>query len=102
MLSREANWRAALWVGVGLTVLGPALGFVGTLFGMQRSFERIERMKAPTPQQLREGVYESVSFTTIGVAFGAAGVLLLLVALWRLSRLRELRDAEALAQEPWR
>lgn len=81
---------------------GPVLGFGGSLLAMQHSFTRIGKLNAPTPGQLAEGVYESMSYTAIGFGFGAAGVLLLLLALWRLACLRAQLHERSFAQESWR
>ncbi len=50
--------------------LGPLLGLLGTVTGMITSFQKIESLKAPTPGDLAEGVYESLVNTTMGL-FGA-------------------------------
>jgi biopolymer transport protein ExbB/TolQ len=102
MEAREASWIAAMWTGVALVVLGPLVGIGGTVLGMRRSFEVIERMKAPTPEQLAGGVHDSMAFTLLGCAIAAAGVVLAVVAFVRLQRLREARAAIAIEQESWR
>ena len=53
-----------------LSLLGnvaPLLGLLGTVTGMITSFQKIEQMKAPTPGDLAEGVYESLVNTTMGL-----------------------------------
>ncbi len=50
--------------------LGPLLGLLGTVTGMITAFQKIESLKAPTPGDLAEGVYESLVNTTMGL-FGA-------------------------------
>lgn len=53
-----------------LSLLGnvaPLLGLLGTVTGMITSFQRIEQLKAPTPGDLAQGVYESLVNTTIGL-----------------------------------
>lgn len=53
-----------------LSLLGnvaPLLGLLGTVTGMITSFQRIETLKAPTPGDLAEGVYESLVNTTMGL-----------------------------------
>ena len=49
---------------------GPLLGLLGTVTGMISSFQKIEQMKAPTPGDLAEGVYESLVNTTLGLFIG--------------------------------
>ncbi|MFO1009098.1 MAG: MotA/TolQ/ExbB proton channel family protein [Planctomycetota bacterium] len=49
---------------------GPLLGLLGTVTGMISSFQKIEQMKAPTPGDLAEGVYESLVNTTMGLFIG--------------------------------
>jgi biopolymer transport protein ExbB len=49
---------------------GPLLGLLGTVTGMITSFQKIEQMKAPTPGDLAEGVYESLVNTTMGLFIG--------------------------------
>lgn len=53
-----------------LSLLGnvaPLLGLLGTVTGMITSFQKIEKMKAPTPGDLASGVYESLVNTTMGL-----------------------------------
>jgi biopolymer transport protein ExbB len=50
--------------------MGPLVGLLGTVTGMITSFQKIESMKAPTPGDLAEGVYESLVNTTLGLAIG--------------------------------
>jgi len=47
--------------------LAPLLGLLGTVTGMITSFQKIEKMKAPTPADLATGVYESLVNTTMGL-----------------------------------
>jgi biopolymer transport protein ExbB len=50
--------------------MAPLLGLLGTVTGMISSFQKIEQMKAPTPGDLAEGVYESLVNTTLGLFIG--------------------------------
>lgn len=50
--------------------IGPLLGLLGTVTGMITSFQRIEKLKAPTPKDLASGVYESLVNTTMGLFIG--------------------------------
>jgi biopolymer transport protein ExbB len=47
--------------------LGPLIGLLGTVTGMVSSFQKIEKIKAPTPKDLAVGVYESLVNTTMGL-----------------------------------
>jgi biopolymer transport protein ExbB len=50
--------------------IGPLLGLLGTVTGMITSFQKIEKLKAPTPKDLASGVYESLVNTTMGLFIG--------------------------------
>jgi biopolymer transport protein ExbB len=50
--------------------IAPLVGLLGTVTGMITAFQKIESMKAPTPGDLAEGVYESLVNTTLGLAIG--------------------------------
>jgi biopolymer transport protein ExbB len=50
--------------------IGPLLGLLGTVTGMITAFQRIEKLKAPTPKDLASGVYESLVNTTMGLFIG--------------------------------
>lgn len=50
--------------------VGPLLGLLGTVTGMITSFQKIEKLKAPTPKDLASGVYESLVNTTMGLFIG--------------------------------
>jgi biopolymer transport protein ExbB len=50
--------------------IGPLLGLLGTVTGMITAFQKIERLKAPTPKDLASGVYESLVNTTMGLFIG--------------------------------
>lgn len=50
--------------------IGPLLGLLGTVTGMITSFQKIEKLKAPTPKDLATGVYESLVNTTMGLFIG--------------------------------
>jgi len=50
--------------------VGPLLGLLGTVTGMITSFQKIEKLKAPTPKDLATGVYESLVNTTMGLFIG--------------------------------
>lgn len=75
-----------LWTGLVLAVLGPAAGLVGTVLGMLASFREIETQRVPTPDDLAVGVNMSLIATTAGLLVGAVGIVLLIVAVIRLSR----------------
>lgn len=75
-----------LWTGLALTVLGPTAGLVGTVLGMIASFQKIETLKAPSPDDLAVGVYGSMIATAAGLLVGCIGVALLITAVIRLSR----------------
>ncbi|MBL8858985.1 MAG: MotA/TolQ/ExbB proton channel family protein [Planctomycetes bacterium] len=50
--------------------IGPLLGLLGTVTGMITAFQKIEKLKAPTPKDLATGVYESLVNTTMGLFIG--------------------------------
>jgi biopolymer transport protein ExbB len=50
--------------------IGPLLGLLGTVTGMITAFQKIEKLKAPTPKDLATGVYESLVNTTLGLFIG--------------------------------
>lgn len=50
--------------------IGPLLGLLGTVTGMITAFQKIEKLKAPTPKDLASGVYESLVNTTMGLFIG--------------------------------
>ena len=56
------------------------------------SFRVIESQAAPTPEQLGVGVSISLIATTVGLALGCVGVVLLVFSLWQLTRLRRSYD----------
>lgn len=79
------RWNVFLAVGIVLA-MGPALGLLGTLFGMVYSFDRIRTLKAPTPGDLTAGVNLSLVATTLGLLAGAVGVPLVVVSCMRLAK----------------
>ena len=80
------KWRGVLALGILLT-LGPVLGFVGTVFGMLYSFDRIESLKAPTPGDLAIGVHISMLASVLGLLMFPAGVLLVILSCSRLAKI---------------
>ena len=79
------RWNVFLVVGIVLA-MGPALGLLGTLFGMVYSFDRIQTLKAPTPGDLATGVNLSLVATTLGLLAGAIGVPLVVVSCSKLAK----------------
>jgi biopolymer transport protein ExbB/TolQ len=72
------------WLVVGAALMtGPYWGLLGTALGMYRSFFVLERLNAPSPADLQEGVQLSLYSTVIGIGVGALGMAICAVALAR-------------------
>ena len=95
------RWKRWACVG-GALLLGPVLGLAGTVLGMILSFRRIESAAAPTPDELAEGVRLSMLSTTAGSVAGAAGLVILGVALLRIRKLRAVAAEAEAAGRSWR
>jgi hypothetical protein len=83
---QRRKWRGVLALGIFLT-LGPALGYLGTAFGMLYSFDRIESLKAPTPGDLSTGVHISMLAEVLGLLMFPFGVWLIVLSCSRLAKL---------------
>jgi biopolymer transport protein ExbB/TolQ len=79
------TWKIFLAAGIVLA-MGPSLGLLGTLFGMAASLNRIETLKAPTPDDLGVGVHISLVATTLGLVAGAIGVPLVVLSCVKLAK----------------
>jgi len=90
---RPPEGMKLLWAGIALFVLGPVAGLAGTVLGMLDSFQKIEELKAPTPQDLDAGVWTSLTASFVGLAVGGLGFVLVIVATIRLNRAA--RESEA-------
>ena len=80
-----------LGLGVAIAIGGPIWG---TVWGMWRSFERIERDPVPTPEELSASADVDVSgwSTVVGGVVALVGLVVILVSAWSRNRLRS-RDA---------
>ena len=81
------KWKRALVIGL-ILCCGPVLGLLGTVVGVMYSFERIEALPAPTPDDLAVGVHLSLSAEVIGLLAAVIGAPL---ACWSYVRLNKLR-----------
>lgn len=73
----KARWLAAL--GVALYT-GPIWGLVGTLIGMVRAFDTVDKSNA-APNALSQDIHLALMATMIGLEVGMIGAILILVTL---------------------
>lgn len=71
--------------GAVLVLFAIGIFLIGPVIGLRRTGARLEKMKSPTPADLREGVEDAVlASVVLAGLLGSAGAALLIVALVRL------------------
>ncbi|HNC96337.1 MAG TPA: MotA/TolQ/ExbB proton channel family protein [Myxococcota bacterium] len=70
-------------VGLGITVVAPSCGLLGTVIGLSQSFHAVgstaPEAKAKT---LSEGISVAMNSTMVGLALVPVGMTILLVSVW--------------------
>jgi hypothetical protein len=85
--SQRNLWFNGIWVAAFL-LTGPIIAAVSVVLGMYRSFETIDRMKAPRPEDLAIDVRANMLHMTIGAVMGLFGAALLILCLIKFNRLK--------------
>ena len=67
--------------GGTLTLCGPAIGFLGTVIGMMRSFNTLGASGVATPERLSADISITLVSTAVGLVVGCIGFVAFLTAL---------------------
>jgi len=67
--------------GGALTLCGLAIGFLGTVIGMMRSFNTLEASGVASPEKLSADISITMLSTAGGIAVGCIGLVAFLAAL---------------------
>jgi len=71
-------------VGAVLTAIGPLLGLIITVVGLQRSFDQVSGGSIDPSQKathLASGISSSMTATAVGVGVGSFGMVVVMVSL---------------------
>ncbi|MFM8715750.1 MAG: MotA/TolQ/ExbB proton channel family protein [Spartobacteria bacterium] len=74
-----AKWF--LIIGGALTLGGPAIGLLGTVFGMTGSFDTLKKQGVSDPEALASNIGQSLMSTAGGFVIGFIGFLILVAGI---------------------
>ena len=70
-------------VGLGITVVAPSCGMLGTMIGLSQSFQTVgSTAPEAKAQTLAEGIRLAMNSTLLGLALVPVGMGILVVSLW--------------------
>jgi biopolymer transport protein ExbB/TolQ len=71
----------ALVLGLALSTLGPAVGWLATVLSLRQAFDAVANAEPSTKARLlSEGISGAMSATAVGLGVGILGVLVVLIA----------------------
>jgi len=94
-----AKWT--MIAGGALTLGGPILGLLGTVFGMMFSFKTLGISGVQNPESLSSNISTVLVSTACGIILGGLGIFILIAgsSIWLLTR-RQAKPIETLKTEP--
>ena len=96
-MNKEKLLLIFIVLGIFIFLAYPVYGLLGTVFGMQYSFIKVNESPNPSAQEMVQGIEGSLMFTVIGISMSVIGLAIAcccIIALIRIPRLTNIVYSE--------